>query len=178
MCLARSIFANLCPIMIHLNDLDFNVCRFEEVISFFWRSVYLWECTTFAPATIAPMINANVNITQILILILTLRRTKNPIMTLTLTLCCHRYRHRSNSCRWSKCRIIISDADIHWKHWRRELTQYGCMMHELLGNTANIDTCSSQACQRENIDTKHVNNVDTCIMKARAVMFVCKNIND
>ena len=27
--------------MIHLNALDFNVCRFEEVISFFWRSVYL-----------------------------------------------------------------------------------------------------------------------------------------
>ena len=41
MCLVRSIFANLCPIMIHLNALDFNVCRFEEVISFFWRSVYI-----------------------------------------------------------------------------------------------------------------------------------------
>ena len=27
--------------MIHLNALDFNVCRFEEVISFFWRSVYI-----------------------------------------------------------------------------------------------------------------------------------------
>ena len=27
--------------MIHLNDLDFHVCRFEEVISFFWRSVYM-----------------------------------------------------------------------------------------------------------------------------------------
>ena len=24
--------------MIHLNALDFNVCRFEEVISFFWHS--------------------------------------------------------------------------------------------------------------------------------------------
>ena len=44
MCLVRSIFANLCPIMIHLNALDFNVCRFEEVISFFWRSVYMsWQ---------------------------------------------------------------------------------------------------------------------------------------
>ena len=40
MCLVRSIFANLCPIMMHLKALDFNVCRFEEVISFFWRSVY------------------------------------------------------------------------------------------------------------------------------------------
>ena len=27
--------------MINLNALDFNVCRSEEVISFFWRSVYL-----------------------------------------------------------------------------------------------------------------------------------------
>ena len=24
-------------------NLDFNVCRFEEVISFFWRSVYMTE---------------------------------------------------------------------------------------------------------------------------------------
>ena len=47
MCLVRSIFANLCPIMIHFNALDFNVCRFEEVISFFWRSVYIWCCTLF-----------------------------------------------------------------------------------------------------------------------------------
>ena len=29
--------------MIHLNALDLNVCRFEEVISFFWRSVYFNE---------------------------------------------------------------------------------------------------------------------------------------
>ena len=41
MCLVRSIIANLCPIMIHCNALDFNVCRSEEVISFFWRSVYV-----------------------------------------------------------------------------------------------------------------------------------------
>ena len=27
--------------MIQLNALDFNVCRSEEVISFFWRSVYI-----------------------------------------------------------------------------------------------------------------------------------------
>ena len=26
--------------MIHFNALDFTVCRSEEVISFFWRSVY------------------------------------------------------------------------------------------------------------------------------------------
>ena len=26
--------------MIHFNALDFNVCLSEEVISFFWRSVY------------------------------------------------------------------------------------------------------------------------------------------
>ena len=27
--------------MVHFNALDFNVCRSEEVISFFWRSVYI-----------------------------------------------------------------------------------------------------------------------------------------
>ena len=27
--------------MIHFNALDFNVCRSEELISFFWRSVYM-----------------------------------------------------------------------------------------------------------------------------------------
>ena len=40
MCLVRSILANLHPIMINLNALDFNVYRSEEVISFFLRSVY------------------------------------------------------------------------------------------------------------------------------------------
>ena len=39
MCLVRSIFANLCPIMIHLNALDFNVCRFEEVMFLLTLSV-------------------------------------------------------------------------------------------------------------------------------------------
>ena len=33
--MVRSIIANLCPIMINLNALDFNVCRSEEVIRFF-----------------------------------------------------------------------------------------------------------------------------------------------
>ena len=28
--------------MIHVHALDFNVCRSEEVISFFWRSVYIF----------------------------------------------------------------------------------------------------------------------------------------
>ena len=73
------------------------------------------ECLTFAPATIAPMVNANVKhnpnanpvtLTLILILILTLPWTKNPIITLTLNLCCWRYHHRSN-CRRSKCRITL-----------------------------------------------------------------------
>ena len=40
MCLVRSIIVNLRPIMIHVNALEFNGCRSEEVISFFWRSVY------------------------------------------------------------------------------------------------------------------------------------------
>ena len=45
MCLVRSIkiIANLCPIMIHFNDLDFNVCRSEEVISFLFDA----QCTIF-----------------------------------------------------------------------------------------------------------------------------------
>ena len=34
-CLVRSILANLCPIIIYYNALDFNVCRSGEVISFF-----------------------------------------------------------------------------------------------------------------------------------------------
>ena len=64
------------------------------------------ECM-FAPATIAPRINANIkrnpnpnpnpNLTP--------PQTQNPIITLTLTLCCRRYHHRSN-CRRSKCRTI------------------------------------------------------------------------
>ena len=41
MCLVKSIIANICPIMINFYALDFNVCRSEEVISFFWRSVYI-----------------------------------------------------------------------------------------------------------------------------------------
>ena len=73
---------------------------------------FIFECTTFAPATIAPMINANVNVTptltltliQILILTLTLPEPKTQIITLTLTLCYLRYHCRSNCCR-SKCGI-------------------------------------------------------------------------
>ena len=68
------------------------------------------ECTTFAPVTIAPMINANVkrnpspnpnlNLNPD-----TLPRTKNPIITPTLTLCCRRYHRRS------KCRITFSKVN-------------------------------------------------------------------
>ena len=47
MCLVRRTMANLCPIMIHFNALDFNECRSEEVISFFWRSVYIQYIPTF-----------------------------------------------------------------------------------------------------------------------------------
>ena len=101
MCLLRTNLPNLCPNMIHVDALDFSECHSEEVISFFWRSVYdakskgkfgrqvhvdmwidctvwvhqlvlaevnlsrIWkswsvEYTTFAPATIALMVNANV----------------------------------------------------------------------------------------------------------------------
>ena len=40
MCLLTSTIAKLCPCMIHFDALDFSECRSEEVISFFWRSVY------------------------------------------------------------------------------------------------------------------------------------------
>ena len=41
MWLVRTTVAKLCPIMIYFNALDFNECRSKEVISFFWRSVYI-----------------------------------------------------------------------------------------------------------------------------------------
>ena len=73
------------------------------------------ECTTFAPATIAPMINNNVKcnpiltltLTLIVILILILPQTKNPIVVLTLTLCCQRYRR--SHCRWNKYLTTLKD---------------------------------------------------------------------
>ena len=40
MCLLRTNLPNLCPNMIHVDALDFSECHSEEVISFFWRSVY------------------------------------------------------------------------------------------------------------------------------------------
>ena len=40
MCLVRSIIANLCPVMIHLNALDFNLCRSEEVM--FLLTLRVW----------------------------------------------------------------------------------------------------------------------------------------
>ena len=41
--LVRSTIANLCSIMSHFDALDFSECRSEEVISFFWRSVYNFQ---------------------------------------------------------------------------------------------------------------------------------------
>ena len=40
MCLLRINLPNLCPNMIHVDALDFSEWHPEEVISFFWRSVY------------------------------------------------------------------------------------------------------------------------------------------
>ena len=51
MCLIRSIKAYLCVNMINFDAVDFSECRFEEVISLYWLSVYLsdksvlWNCT-------------------------------------------------------------------------------------------------------------------------------------
>ena len=38
--LLRSIIAYLCPNIINFDNVDFSERRPEEVISFFWRSVY------------------------------------------------------------------------------------------------------------------------------------------
>ena len=40
MCLSRINLPNLCPNMNHFDAVDFSECHSEEVISFFWRSVY------------------------------------------------------------------------------------------------------------------------------------------
>ena len=41
MCLLRTNLPNLCPNMIHVDALDLSECHSEEVISFFWCSVYV-----------------------------------------------------------------------------------------------------------------------------------------
>ena len=41
MCLLRINLPNLCPNMNHFDAVDFSECHSEEVISFFWRSVYM-----------------------------------------------------------------------------------------------------------------------------------------
>ena len=41
MCLLRINLPNLCPNMNHFDAADFCECHSEEVISFFWHSVYL-----------------------------------------------------------------------------------------------------------------------------------------
>ena len=40
MCLLSINLSNLCPNMNHFDAVDFSECHSEEVISFFWRSVY------------------------------------------------------------------------------------------------------------------------------------------
>ena len=41
MCLLRINLPNICPNMNHFDAVDFSECHSEEVISFFWRSVYI-----------------------------------------------------------------------------------------------------------------------------------------
>ena len=43
MCLLRINLPNLCPNMNNFDVVDFSECHSEEVISFFWRSVYLFQ---------------------------------------------------------------------------------------------------------------------------------------
>ena len=45
MCLLRINLPNLCPNMNHFDAVDFSECHSEEVISFFWRSVYIQNHT-------------------------------------------------------------------------------------------------------------------------------------
>ena len=40
---SKETLISLCPIMSNFNALDFSECRSEEVISFFWRSVYIFD---------------------------------------------------------------------------------------------------------------------------------------
>ena len=42
MCLLRINLPNLCPNMNHFDAVDFSECHSEEVVSFFWRSVYIF----------------------------------------------------------------------------------------------------------------------------------------
>ena len=44
MCFLRINVPNLCPSMNHFDAVDFSECHSEEVISFFWRSVYMCLC--------------------------------------------------------------------------------------------------------------------------------------
>ena len=44
MYLFRINLPNLCPNMIHIDALDFSGWHSKQVISFFWRSVYLYYC--------------------------------------------------------------------------------------------------------------------------------------
>ena len=98
-----------------------------------WYKRWLWACTTvyvdvhktlllcvgwtectFAPATIAPMINTNIkhNPNPNPNLNLNLYPTPNPIITLTLTLCCRRC-HRRSKCRitgWTRCPVVTYKA--------------------------------------------------------------------
>ena len=59
MCLLRIHLPNLCPNMNHFDAVDFSECQAEEVISFFWRSVYklLYCHGTFQCHVVTPHVN-------------------------------------------------------------------------------------------------------------------------
>ena len=53
MCLLRINLPNLCPNMNHFDAVNVSECDYEEVVSFFWRSVYILLCYmnfTYRPA--------------------------------------------------------------------------------------------------------------------------------
>ena len=111
--------------------------------------LWLLEFTTYAPATVAPVIDTNVKRTPtlslILILILTLPWTKHPIITLTLTLGCWRYHRRSNR-RWSKCLIT--------NYWPQFPFQDHCL-HGRLGHFG-VPSCLLLCCNATAVPQRNV----------------------
>ena len=99
-----------------LAGLFWNVAQWHNnITALSYTSTMLYECTTFAPATVAPKINANVNPNPNpnpnLNPYLTPNQKLTLTLTLTLTLSCRRY-HRRGNCRRSKSRIHAENSEL------------------------------------------------------------------
>ena len=112
---------------------------------------------TFAPATIAQMIKANVKHNPNPNPNLNPHASPNqkPITTLTLTFCCRRY-HRRSSCRQIKCHITDSNMAVTFMPTLKSILNdfffYNYNMHFLLQacsvskNKTNGTLCASWIC--------------------------------